>query len=134
MIAITVDLEQLRALCATCQGVESNSERQEGGQDAHDEHEHDAIHTEDHAHVDDVANAHADLDHPADLPWAAFLHALDEAKFAASDRAILERMFTLMDKTGDELVSCRELLVGACVLLKGDLSSKLQGSPSSPDA
>jgi hypothetical protein len=72
-------------------------------------------------------DAHADLKHPVDLSWTAFLHALDVAKFAPSDRAILERMFTLMDKTGDDLVSRRELLVGACVLLQGDLLSKLQG-------
>lgn len=117
-------MDQLLALCAACQGIDTHSELPDGSQDVQDNHEF----SDGHGEADDHdMDAHADLKHPVDLSWATFLHALDVAKFAPSDRAILERMFTLMDKTGDEFVSRRELLVGACVLLQGDLTSKLQG-------
>ncbi|KAF1328515.1 hypothetical protein FI667_g6811, partial [Globisporangium splendens] len=55
-----------------------------------------------------------------------FLHALERAEFYNYDRAILERLVALLDKTGEEMVNVHEVLVGCCVLLKGDVTTKLQ--------
>uniref|UniRef100_K3WT73 EF-hand domain-containing protein n=1 Tax=Globisporangium ultimum (strain ATCC 200006 / CBS 805.95 / DAOM BR144) TaxID=431595 RepID=K3WT73_GLOUD len=57
-----------------------------------------------------------------------FLRALECADFYNSDRAILEQLFTLLDKTGEEMVNVHEILVGCCVLLKGGVAAKLQDS------
>ncbi|RHY36165.1 hypothetical protein DYB38_006552 [Aphanomyces astaci] len=51
--------------------------------------------------------------------------AVDRANFYASDRAILDRLFTMMDKTGDDVINGREFLVGVAPLVKGNLTSKL---------
>lgn len=112
-LRLPVDLEQLRTLRAACHGEEICYVAEAQNES-----------TEDHEYA---AGARSDSEHPADLAWATFQRALDAASFTAPDRAILERMFTLMDKTGDDVVSCRELLVGSCLLLQGDLADKLKG-------
>ncbi|ETV96784.1 hypothetical protein H310_10088 [Aphanomyces invadans] len=54
-----------------------------------------------------------------------FNAAVDRANFYASDRAILDRLFTMLDKTGDDVINSREFLVGVAPLVKGNLTSKL---------
>ncbi|KDO32990.1 hypothetical protein SPRG_02681 [Saprolegnia parasitica CBS 223.65] len=42
-----------------------------------------------------------------------------------SDRAILDRLFTMLDKTGDDVIHYQEFLVGVAPLVKGNLLSKI---------
>ncbi|KAE8884631.1 hypothetical protein PF005_g13702 [Phytophthora fragariae] len=64
----------------------------------------------------------------ADLGCDEFEEALNSVNFAASDRAIFDRLFTLMDRTGDERILAIQLLIGASVLLRGSLDIKLQAA------
>ncbi|KAL3664633.1 hypothetical protein V7S43_010382 [Phytophthora oleae] len=64
----------------------------------------------------------------ADLSCEEFEEALNSVKFAASDRAIFDRLFTLLDGTGDERILATEFLIGASVLLRGSLDVKLQAA------
>ncbi|KAF0685094.1 Aste57867_22968 [Aphanomyces stellatus] len=54
-----------------------------------------------------------------------FNGALDHVNFYESDRAILDRLFTMLDKTGDDAINAREFLVGIAPLVKGNLPSKI---------
>ncbi|RLN88373.1 hypothetical protein BBJ28_00006165 [Nothophytophthora sp. Chile5] len=63
-----------------------------------------------------------------DLFCDEFEEALDSAQFAASDRAIFDRLFTLLDRTGDDRILAREFLVAASLLLRGPLHVKLQAA------
>lgn len=69
-----------------------------------------------------------------DLTQADFDHALGRANFYSADRAIFDRLFILLDRTGEDMVNTQEFLVGMCVLLKGDLAGKLQGSFARSDS
>eukprot|EP00644_Phytophthora_capsici_P007721 jgi/Phyca11/126036/e_gw1.61.99.1 len=64
----------------------------------------------------------------ADLSCEEFQEALHTVKFAASDRAIFERLFTLLDRTGDDRILATEFLIGVSVLLRGSLQVKLQAA------
>ncbi|GMF10036.1 unnamed protein product [Phytophthora lilii] len=64
----------------------------------------------------------------ADLSCDEFEEALNSVKFAASDRAIFDRLFTLLDRTGDERILAIQFLIGACLLLRGSLDVKLQAA------
>jgi hypothetical protein len=64
----------------------------------------------------------------ADLSCDEFEEALNSVKFAASDRAIFDRLFTLLDRTGDDRILAAQFLVGASVLLRGSLEIKLQAA------
>ncbi|KAK1936942.1 hypothetical protein P3T76_009720 [Phytophthora citrophthora] len=64
----------------------------------------------------------------ADLSCEDFEEALNSVKFAASDRAIFDRLFTLLDRTGDERIFATEFLIGVSVLLRGSLEVKLQAA------
>lgn len=61
------------------------------------------------------------------LNHARFHEALESADFFSSDVAIFDHMFTLLDRTGDEVIFAHEFLIGVCALLRGDLATKLQG-------
>ncbi|KAG9398123.1 hypothetical protein AC1031_014924 [Aphanomyces cochlioides] len=54
-----------------------------------------------------------------------FNAALESVDFHDSDRAIFDRLFTMLDKTGDDVINSREFLVGVAPLVKGNLSSKI---------
>ncbi|TYZ68179.1 hypothetical protein PybrP1_000982 [[Pythium] brassicae (nom. inval.)] len=64
--------------------------------------------------------------HEPNLRHTQFLEALESTDFFSSDVAIFERMFTLLDRTGDEVIFAHEFLIGVCALLRGDLAAKLQ--------
>ncbi|KAG7381659.1 hypothetical protein PHYPSEUDO_005758 [Phytophthora pseudosyringae] len=64
----------------------------------------------------------------ADLSCEDFEEALNSVRFAASDRAIFDRLFTLLDRTGDERILAIQFLVGASALLRGSLDVKLQAA------
>ncbi|POM78341.1 hypothetical protein PHPALM_4137 [Phytophthora palmivora] len=64
----------------------------------------------------------------ADLSSEEFEEALNSVTFAASDRAIFDRLFTLLDRTGDERVLAMQFLIGVSVLLRGSLDVKLQAA------
>jgi len=54
--------------------------------------------------------------------------ALELVGIEESDKAILERIFTLLDVTGDDQINFREFVVGLAPLCKGDLADKLNFS------
>ncbi|TMW55328.1 hypothetical protein Poli38472_013219 [Pythium oligandrum] len=88
-------------------------------------------HDESEPHDDD-ADIAAETTHPI-LPWgtpdmdmAVFRHALEEIAFKPSDSSILERIFTLLDPTGDDEIHGLELLIVMITLLKCDLRDKFQ--------
>lgn len=62
-----------------------------------------------------------------DLSYRAFKQAMEDADLYISDRAILDRMFTLMDKTGDDVIHAQSFSIGMALLLPGDLVIKLHG-------
>ncbi|KAG6614312.1 uncharacterized protein IUM83_14473 [Phytophthora cinnamomi] len=64
----------------------------------------------------------------ADLGCDEFEESLNTVNFVASDRAISDRLFTLMDRTGDERILATQFLIGASVLLRGPLDVKLQAA------
>lgn len=64
----------------------------------------------------------------ADLSCEEFEEALNSVQFAASDRAIFDRLFTLLDRTGDERILAVQFLIGASLLLRGSLDIKLQAA------
>ncbi|ETN10400.1 hypothetical protein PPTG_10536 [Phytophthora nicotianae INRA-310] len=64
----------------------------------------------------------------ADLSCEEFEEALNSVGFAASDRAIFDRIFTLLDRTGDERILAFQFLIGAAALLRGSLDVKLQAA------
>ncbi|KAG7395470.1 hypothetical protein PHYBOEH_003700 [Phytophthora boehmeriae] len=64
----------------------------------------------------------------ADLSCNEFEEALDSVQFAASDRAIFDRLFVLLDRTGDERIIAIQFLIAASLLLRGSLEVKLQGA------
>lgn len=66
--------------------------------------------------------------HEPNLSYAQFHDALASADVFDSDVAIFDRMFTLLDRTGDEAIAADEFLVSICALLRGDLASKLHGA------
>ncbi|KDO17034.1 hypothetical protein SPRG_17429 [Saprolegnia parasitica CBS 223.65] len=59
------------------------------------------------------------------LTRADFNAGLDHVNFFESDRAILDRLFTMLDKTGDDVIHYQEFLVGVAPLVKGNLLSKI---------
>ncbi|GLE03823.1 hypothetical protein PINS_up012734 [Pythium insidiosum] len=61
-----------------------------------------------------------------DLQATAFKQALDESEIAALERSVLERVFVLLDTTGEDVVHAVELLIAAAALIKGDISLRLQ--------
>jgi Ca2+-binding EF-hand superfamily protein len=54
-----------------------------------------------------------------------FLAGLEIIGTHETDQEILDKMFTLYDETGDEIVPFREFVCGASVLTRGNLSDKL---------
>jgi len=54
-----------------------------------------------------------------------FREAIEEVGVVESDAEILERLFTMLDKTGDEQVNYREYLVGIAPMITGDVSEKI---------
>ncbi len=51
--------------------------------------------------------------------------ALETCDFHASDRSILDRVFTMLDKTGDDMIHYQELLVSIAPLVRSDFEHKL---------
>lgn len=52
--------------------------------------------------------------------------ALERVRFHESDKEILSRLFTMLDKTGDDVVHYPEFLVALATLVKTDLVSKFE--------
>lgn len=73
-------------------------------------------------------HVHHERRHEPTLSRTHFLEALATADFFASDVSIFDRIFTLLDRTGDDAIYAHEFLVGVCALLRGDLTAQLQGS------
>lgn len=122
---LTVDLDHLHALRQHFQLAVSP-------QHDHDDPEPQSI---SEAPVDASRRHHSVLMLPRrqepNLSHAAFAAALESADcFFASDRAIFDRIFTLLDRTGGDEILAAEFLVGVCALLSGDLATKLQGASS----
>lgn len=100
---------------------------------------HDAVHAhEDAAGITEPGDGHESEEHKQkphqrrrrhepDLSHRAFKEAMEEADLYVSDRAILDRMFTLMDKTGDDVIHAQSFSIGVALLLPGDLATKLHG-------
>ncbi|KAJ0405542.1 hypothetical protein ATCC90586_003387 [Pythium insidiosum] len=61
-----------------------------------------------------------------DLHATAFKQALDDSEVASLERSVLERVFVLLDPTGEDVVHAVELLVAAATLMKGDISLRVQ--------
>lgn len=57
-----------------------------------------------------------------------FQEALEFVGIVESDAEILDRLFTMFDKTGDNQVNFREFAVGISPLISGDVVDKLQFS------
>jgi Ca2+-binding EF-hand superfamily protein len=57
-----------------------------------------------------------------------FREALESVGISESDTEILDRLFTMFDKTGDDQVNFREFIVGISPLITGDVISKLNFS------
>mmetsp|Transcript_1489 Transcript_1489/g.2277 ORF Transcript_1489/g.2277 Transcript_1489/m.2277 type:complete len:173 (+) Transcript_1489:507-1025(+) len=55
-----------------------------------------------------------------------FAEALKIVAIKAADQEILDKLFTLFDKTGDGQVNFRQFVIGASVLVKGTTEEKLQ--------
>ncbi|EEY60854.1 uncharacterized protein PITG_13603 [Phytophthora infestans T30-4] len=64
----------------------------------------------------------------ADLSCEEFEEALNSVGFAAADRAIFDRLFTLLDRTGDDRIFAIQFLIGTSALLRGSLDVKLQAA------
>ncbi|KAG2520831.1 hypothetical protein JM16_005623 [Phytophthora kernoviae] len=64
----------------------------------------------------------------ADLSCNEFEEALNSVQFAASDWAIFDRLFVLLDRTGDERIIAVQFLIAVSLLLRGSLEVKLQGA------
>lgn len=119
---VTVDLDHLRVLRQHFQLAASL-------QHDHDDREHDSIAHEpvdaNHYHHVGLLPRHQE----PNLTHASFMDAFESADcFFASDCAIFDRLFTLLDRTGDDEILAAEFLVGVCALLQGDLTTKLQGA------
>ena len=54
-----------------------------------------------------------------------FLAGLEIIGTHETDQEILDKMFTLYDETGDEIVPFKEFVCGASLLSRGNLSDKL---------
>jgi len=62
---------------------------------------------------------------PNTLSRHDFRDALEEVGIVESDKEIVERLFTMLDKTGDEQINFREFVVGIAPLISGDVQDKL---------
>ncbi|GMI50485.1 hypothetical protein ScalyP_jg2410 [Parmales sp. scaly parma] len=65
---------------------------------------------------------------PHTITRSEFREALESVGVTESDTEILDRLFTMFDKTGDDQVNFREFVVGVCPLITGDVISKLNFS------
>ena len=65
---------------------------------------------------------------PNTITRAEFREALEIVGVTESDTEILDRLFTMFDKTGDDQVNFREFIVGISPLITGDVVSKLNFS------
>ena len=58
---------------------------------------------------------------PHTITRSEFREALESVGVTESDTEILDRLFTMFDKTGDDQVNVREFVVGVCPLITGEL-------------
>ena len=65
---------------------------------------------------------------PNTISREEFQEALAQVSIVESDAEILDRLFTMFDKTGDNQVNFREFVVGIAPLISGDVADKLQFS------
>ena len=65
---------------------------------------------------------------PHTITRGEFREALEIVNVSESDTEILDRLFTMYDKTGDDQVNFREFIVGVSPLITGDVVSKLNFS------
>ena len=65
---------------------------------------------------------------PATINREEFQEALEIVGVAESDKEILDRLFTMLDKTGDDQINFREFVVGVAPLINGDAVDKLNFS------
>ena len=65
---------------------------------------------------------------PHTITRVEFRSALEAVAITESDVEILDRLFTMFDKTGDDQVNFREFVVGVSPLITGDVASKLSFS------
>lgn len=63
---------------------------------------------------------------PTLLSRSSFREALSTVGVVESDTEILDRLFTMFDKSGDDQVNFREFLVGISPLVTGDVQSKIK--------
>ena len=69
------------------------------------------------------------MEEPKDLLNRAQFHeALKMVGISESDTEILDRLFTLFDSTGDDLINFRDFVVGCSLIARGDLQNKLEFS------
>jgi hypothetical protein len=61
-----------------------------------------------------------------DLTAVHFEHALELSAIAPHDRIVLERLFTIMDRSGDDVVNSLELLIAMALLVRGPFNAKLE--------
>mmetsp|Transcript_21384 Transcript_21384/g.42709 ORF Transcript_21384/g.42709 Transcript_21384/m.42709 type:complete len:201 (+) Transcript_21384:234-836(+) len=65
---------------------------------------------------------------PHTITRSEFRESLEAVGVTESDTEILDRLFTMFDKTGDDQVNFREFVVGISPLITGDVVSKLNFS------
>ena len=62
----------------------------------------------------------------ANVSRSTFNEILTQVHIHASDREIFARLFTMLDKSGDDHINYQEFLVGISPLIKGDVQHKFQ--------
>jgi len=62
---------------------------------------------------------------PSTIAKDEFHEALEGCGIVESDGEILDRLFIMLDKTGDQQINYREFLCGLAPLITGDVSEKL---------
>lgn len=62
---------------------------------------------------------------PNTITRAEFKDGLDSVGIVESDREILDRLFTMLDKTGDNQINFKEFVVGISPLITGETNDKL---------
>uniref|UniRef100_A0A7S2UWF2 EF-hand domain-containing protein n=1 Tax=Fibrocapsa japonica TaxID=94617 RepID=A0A7S2UWF2_9STRA len=65
---------------------------------------------------------------PTLITRGEFRESLEVVGIVESDAEILDRLFTMVDKTGDDQIPFREFVVGLAPLITGDAADKIQFS------
>lgn len=63
----------------------------------------------------------------ANITKRTFNDGLEFVTFHPSDRELFSRLFTMLDKTGDDEINYQEMLISMAMILKGDLAYKFEG-------